>query len=140
MGFATESRERSRPVLPLAGMVDILFLLLIFFMSTYSMREQELLVDVGMPASESAEPGSTGAQKVVITYDADGRVFLGERRVAVDKLRDELARLAEISTDQPVILRGDKEARVGLQAQIMDAAYAVGLEDIRLGRVGKEQP
>lgn len=138
MGFAAESRERSRPVLPLAGMVDILFLLLIFFMSTYSMREQELMVNVGLPASESAEAGSTQAQKVVITYDADGRVFLGERLIAVDQLETELAKLAEITTDQPVILRGDKDAKVGLQAAIMDAAYAVGLEDIRLGRVGTE--
>ena len=74
MGFASETRERVRPVLPLAGMVDILFLLLIFFMSTYSMREQELSVDVGLPASESAEPGTNEALKVVITYDQEGRV------------------------------------------------------------------
>ena len=140
MGFASESRERARPVLPLAGMVDVLFLLLIFFMSTYSMREQELMVDVGLPAGESAEPGSNEALKVVITYDDLGRVFLGERLVELDQLESELARLAEISTDQPVILRGDKEAKVGLQSRIMDAAYAVGLEDIRLSRVGKEQP
>lgn len=140
MGFATESRERARPVLPLAGMVDILFLLLIFFMSTYSMREQELMVDVGLPASEQAEAGSTQAMKVVITYDDQGRVFLGERRVTMDKLETELARLADITTDQPVILRGDREARVGLQSRIMDAANAVGLVDIRLARVGKEGP
>ncbi|MFK7790677.1 MAG: ExbD/TolR family protein [Phycisphaeraceae bacterium] len=138
MGFASESRERVRPVLPLAGMVDILFLLLIFFMSTYSMREQELSVDVGLPASESAEAGSNQALKVVITYDAENRVFLGERLLPLDQLETELAKLAAISTDQPVILRGDKEASVGLQSRIMDAAYAVGLEDIRLSRVGKE--
>lgn len=140
MGFATESRERARPVLPLAGMVDILFLLLIFFMSTYSMREQELMVDVGLPASEQAEAGSTQAMKVVISYDDQGRVFLGERRVTMDKLETELAKLADITTDQPVILRGDREAKVGLQSRIMDAANAVGLVDIRLARVGKEGP
>lgn len=139
MGFASESRERVRPVLPLAGMVDILFLLLIFFMSTYSMREQELSVDVGLPASDSAQVGSTQALKVIITYDAESRVFLGERLLPLDQLETELAKLAAISTDQPVILRGDKEASVGLQSRIMDAAYAVGLEDIRLSRVGAEK-
>lgn len=138
MGFASESRERARPVLPLAGMVDILFLLLIFFMSTYSMREQELSVDVGLPASESAEPGTNEALKVIITFDVEGRVFLGERLLPLEDLETELAKLAAISTDQPVILRGDKEAKVGLQSRIMDAAYAVGLNDIRLSRVGAE--
>lgn len=139
MGFAAESRERARPVLPLAGMVDILFLLLVFFMSTYSMREQELQIDVGMPASEQAEAGGTSAQRVIITYHSDGRIFLGERPVAMRNLETELARLAEITTDQPVILRGDKQATIQLQSQIMDASMAVGLTDIRLGRVGVEQ-
>jgi len=139
MGFATESRERARPVLPLAGMVDILFLLLIFFMSTYSMREQELEIDVDLSASEQAEPGSNQALRVVITYHPDGGVYLGSRRVELDRLEAELAKLAAISTDQPVILRGDKEASVGLQAKIMDAALAVGLSDIRLARFGEEQ-
>lgn len=139
MGFAAESRERARPVLPLAGMVDILFLLLVFFMSTYSMREQELQIDVGMPASEQAEAGGTSAQRVIITYHSDGRIFLGERPVAMRNLETELARLAEITSDQPVILRGDKQATIQLQSQIMDASMAVGLTDIRLGRVGVEQ-
>lgn len=119
-------------------MVDILFLLLVFFLSTYSMREQELQVEVGMPASEQAGPGSSQARKVIITYNEKGQIFLASREVTIDELEDSLAKLAEITTDQPVILRGDKNAVIGLQSKIMDAAYAVGLDDIRLGRLGEE--
>lgn len=140
MGFAAESRERARPVLPLAGMVDVLFLLLVFFLVTYSMREQELQIPVDMSASEQAEPGTTQAQRVVITYYGDGRVFLGERQVTMQELDEGLARLAEITKDQPVILRGAKDATVELQSQIMDRAIAAGLgSNLQLGRVGKEQ-
>ena len=139
MGFASESRERARPVIPLAGMVDVLFLLLIFFMSTYSMRDQELMVDIGLPASESAEPGTTEAQKVVVSFDQDGRVFLGERLVPIAELADEMSKLAEINPDMPVILRGDRAAAYGLQMQIIDAANAAGLTDVRLSAVREEQ-
>lgn len=139
MGFASESRERLRPVLPLAGMVDILFLLLVFFMSTYSMREQELQVDIGLPASESAQPGTTQAQKVIVSFDEEGRVFLGERLVPIADLKTELLKLVEINPDQPVILRGDRAAAYGLQMQIIDAANAAGLTDVRLSAVRKEQ-
>ncbi len=139
MGFASESRERARPVLPLAGIVDILFLLLIFFMSTYSMREQELMVDIGLPASESAVPGTTQAQKVIVSFDDDGRVFLGQREVAIANLSTELAKLAELNADQPVILRGDKAASYGLQMQIIDAANAAGLTDVRLSAVREDK-
>ena len=139
MGFAAESRERARPVLPLAGMVDILFLLLIFFMSTYSMREQELMVDIGLPASESAEPGTTEALRVVVSFDDEGRVYLGERLVPIAELSGELAKLAELDPDQPVILRGDRGAAYGLQMQIIDAADAAGLKDVRLSAVREEE-
>jgi len=139
MGFASESRERSRPVLPLAGMVDVLFLLLVFFLSTYSMREQEMEIDVDMSTSRYAEPSTNQATRVIITYFEDGRVMLGSREVRLEMLQGELAKLAQITTEQPVILRGDQAAQVGLQAKIMDAALAVGLTDIRLGRLGEEQ-
>ncbi len=139
MGFASESRERARPVIPLAGMVDVLFLLLIFFMSTYSMRDQELMVDIGLPASESAEPGTNEAQKVVVSFDEDGRVFLGERLVPIADLSGEMAKLAEINPDMPVILRGDRAAAYGLQMQIIDAANAAGLRDVRLSAVREEE-
>lgn len=139
MGFASESRERARPVIPLAGMVDILFLLLIFFMSTYSMREQELMVDIGLPASETAEPGTTQAQRVIVSFDEEGRVYLGQRLVPIADLTGEMTKLAEINPDQPVILRGDRAAQYGLQMQIIDAANAAGLTDVRLSAVREEE-
>ena len=138
MGFASESRERSRPVLPLAGMVDILFLLLIFFMSTYSMRDQELAVDVGLPTSETAETGETQALKIIISFDQDGKIFVGEREVKQDELLGRLQALAEISADQPVIIRGDAEGRYGLLLEIMDNAELAGLTNVKLAVVREE--
>lgn len=145
MGFASESRERSRPVIPLAGMVDILFLLLIFFMSTYTMRDQELTVDVGLPTSETATTGQAEAMKVIVSFDEDGRVFVGEREVKLVKqqpddelLVERLQQLADISRDQPVIIRGDARGRYGLLLEIMDAAELAGLTDVKLAVVREE--
>ncbi|MEM1354721.1 MAG: biopolymer transporter ExbD [Planctomycetota bacterium] len=145
MGFASESRERSRPVIPLAGMVDILFLLLIFFMSTYTMRDQELTVDVGLPTSETATTGQAEAMKVIVSFDEDGRVFVGEREAKLVKqqpddelLVERLQQLADISRDQPVIIRGDARGRYGLLLEIMDAAELAGLTDVKLAVVREE--
>ena len=133
MGFASESRERSRPVLPLAGMVDVLFLLLIFFMSTYSMRDQELEVDIGLPGTESGEPGTVDTNRIIVSFDEEGQVYLGRRVVPVDELSDELASLVEASYRDPVLLvRGDAEADHGLLLKIIDEADEAGLGDVRL--------
>lgn len=138
MGFAAESRERARPALPLAGLVDVLFLLLIFVMSTYSMREQELQIDVGLPAMETGEPGTAEGLKIIISFDEDGRVFLGRREVALADLQGELEGLAEFAPDQTVVVRGDRDGGYGLFMEIMDSARAAGLRDIQLGGVGQE--
>ena len=140
MGFASESRERARPVLPLAGMVDILFLLLIFFMSTYSMREQEMMIDIGLPVSESAQPGTTQAQKVIVSFSEAGEVYLGQRKVAIENLAAEMAKLAEINPDQPVIIRGADKADYGLFMKVVDAATKAGLgENVRAATLVEEE-
>lgn len=138
MGFAAESRERARPVLPLAGLIDVLFLLLIFVMSTYSIREQELEIDVGLPAAETGEAGTADALKVVISFDQDGRLFLGDRTVAMADLRGELEELASFAPDQPVIVRGDARAQYGVLLEIMDQAKLAGLNDVKLAVVRQE--
>ncbi|MFI4859721.1 MAG: ExbD/TolR family protein [Phycisphaerales bacterium JB063] len=138
MGFAAESRERARPVLPLAGLVDVLFLLLIFVMSTYSMREQELMVDVGLPAMDSGEVGGAEGLKIIISFDAEGTIFLGQRRLTLDTLRGELQTLVEVDPDQTVIIRGDRGGDYGLFMEVLDTARSVGLEDIQLSGVGAE--
>ncbi|XAL98382.1 biopolymer transporter ExbD [Phycisphaeraceae bacterium D3-23] len=138
MGFAAESRERARPVLPLAGLVDVLFLLLIFVMSTYSMREQELVIEVGLPAMESGESGTTEGVKITISFDAEGRVFLGPHEVEIAALRSELVKLVEFAPDQPVIIRGDGEGKHALFVAIMDAARDAGLTDIQVAGAGAE--
>jgi len=138
MGFAAESRERARPVLPLAGLVDVLFLLLIFVMATYSVREQELVVEVGLPTAETGEAGSAEALKVVISFDESGRLFLGDRSVAMEDLRGELEELASFAPDQPVIIRGDGRAPYGVLLEIMDHAKLAGLSDVKLAVVREE--
>jgi len=121
-------------------MVDVLFLLLIFFMSTYSMREQELQLKIGLPAAQSAEPGSNQAQRVIVSFDKDGQIMLGERVVQVENLVAEMSRLAEISPGQPVIVRGDFAGDYGLFVRIVDAAQTAGLGEVSIATSEAEGP
>ena len=87
MSFAAQVRERSRPVLPLAPMVDVLFLLLIFFMTASVFREQELQIDVALPTAEMAQPPATTATQITISLTADDRIYLGPRELTLAALR-----------------------------------------------------
>jgi len=135
MSFVSESRERTRPVLPLSAMVDIMFLLLIFFMTASVYREAELQVPVNLPVSESAQSGGSRATIIRISFDSTGQIFLGERKVTLDELGATLRSLAAEFPGEIVEVRGDQSGQYGLAVHIMDLARAAGLTDIRLATV-----
>jgi len=132
MGFVAETRERVRPVLPLSAMLDVMFLLLIFFMTASAFRDQEYTIDVSVPATEAAPARGGVAAPIVVTVTAQGELFLGEQGHTFQSLNATLSEVARTFPDQQVLIRGDQASTLGLAVQAMDTAYAAGLTDVRL--------
>lgn len=129
MSFAQQKRERVAPVLPLASMVDILFLLLIFFLTSAIFREQEAQIDVSLPQTRQGAAAASPTQ-IVITIQEDGQIYIGPTRHTLDTLRSTLADLARLSPDETVVIRGDQNSRFGLIVEIIDTAYSVNLRNV----------
>ena len=98
MSFTAPVNSRSGPVLPLAAMVDILFLLLIFFMTAAAFRDQDRVIEVVLPGTLTDDEGP-GTTPIVVTVDAEGRTFLGDRAYGLEELRARLAQRAETYPD-----------------------------------------
>ncbi|MEM6751298.1 MAG: biopolymer transporter ExbD [Planctomycetota bacterium] len=125
MSFASESRERVRPVLPLAGMVDILFLLLIFFMTAGAMRERETTVAIEPPTSSQGVDRTTPG--VVVAATADNQLVLNGVEVTLGELAQRLRAHGQSSPGEAVTLRADETSHVGLFAQVQDLVIDAGL-------------
>ena len=135
MSFTAELHLRSRPVLPLAPMVDVLFLLLIFFMTAAVFREQELQIDIALPTAETAHPGDTLANQIIINLTADDGIYLGSRQMTLPILTQTLAELAEDFPDEAVVIRGDQASSFGLAVRVMDAAQKAGMSNVSVATV-----
>jgi biopolymer transport protein ExbD len=135
MSFSTQSRERSAPVLPLAGMVDVLFLLLIFFMTASVFRDSELSMDVSLPTSETAATAVGPAQQIIVTVGADNTVFLGERAVPMDQLLGVLLQLVEVAPNDSVVVRADQDSNTGVAVRVMDLAQQAGLTQVSISTI-----
>lgn len=122
MSFSAPIRERSNPVLPLAGMVDILFLTLIFFMTVSAFREQESMIDVSLPDTESARVGGYET-RIVITIQPDGTIRMADGEYTLEELRMTLRSLALQFPHETVVIRGDRNSKLGLAVKVMDIAY-----------------
>ncbi len=117
-------------VLNLAPMIDIVFLLLIFFMvaTTFVQREKELGID--LPVAESGEESFLETDEIVINLLQDGAIKLNGEDVSRQQLERLLSNAANTNPDTPVTIRGDREVVLQRVVAVMDACRLAGLTDI----------
>ena len=131
MSFTAETRARSQPVLPLAGMVDMLFLLLVFFMTVSVFREQDKQIDISLPDTQTATAPKSKTP-IIVTVTKKGDVYIGDHPYQMADLQTIMLKLAQQFPNETVVVRGDKGAPFGLAVQVMDVARASGLSNISI--------
>lgn len=132
MSFVVPTRQRSAPILPLAGMIDVLFLLLIFFMTASVFREHDQHIEVSLPATEAGAVPKT-ATHIVITVTQDDAIYIGEKQYTPKQLGRTLKQLAAQFPDESVVIRGDRGSRLETAVGIMDIAYRANLTNVAIG-------
>ena len=139
--------KRIAVAIDMTPMVDVAFLLLIFFMSTTQFKPPEE-VSVMLPAS-SSEIKVPEAGVIVITVTKQGRFYIGdETGKATEIAREELAMkvLEERAKNRlaRVLVKGDKQTEFGLIADVMDIMQRTGtnrfnlMTELRTEEYGKE--
>lgn len=117
-------RRPSRPSINLASLIDVMFLLLIFFMVS-SVFRNSAGIDITLPtATTSAEQEETPHE---IFIEGDGSITFGEERgVALDALEGRMRALLEADPEARMALSGDEEADFKDFIAVVDTARRVG--------------
>ena len=116
-------RRRRRPNINITPLIDVMFLLLIFFMVSSTFRER-LGIDITLPESETATEQETGRHE--ISVGRDGRLFFDGARVTRVELRGGLVELLAREPAAEIVLRADKDAAFQHVVAAMDIARDVG--------------
>ena len=95
------------PGIQLAPLVDVLLLLLIFFLLTWNAARNENELDVKVPKASAAKEKSAPVGDVVVNVKADGNVVVNRRTLNAAELTDLLKSLVQLNSEQAVIIRGD---------------------------------
>ena len=115
--------QRRRPVINIASLIDVMFLLLIFFMVSATFRDQPGM-DLTLPGAETAEGGE--APSYTVTVDREGRIFVGEDAVDEEGLRESISALLAEDPEAQFTLRADETADFGRVIRVVDIARSVG--------------
>ncbi|MBC2602824.1 ExbD/TolR family protein [Puniceicoccus vermicola] len=113
----------------LTPMIDVVFLLIAFFMTiTSEITEENIKIEVPI-AVEAQVPEERGVRQT-ISIDASGNIFFGARQLAPDELADAIRVSLENSPDTRVYLRADARTPHRYVQDVMQATANAGLYDL----------
>ncbi|MGE4491687.1 MAG: ExbD/TolR family protein [Syntrophotalea sp.] len=122
MAFLRKKRETPR--VDLTSMVDVVFLLLIFFMISTTFVESPG-IDVKLPES-SSQASKTEVREVKVYQSRNGDISLGQEKVTQEQLESRLRAYGPAARGMTFVLLADRDARHGQVVRLMDMAKVHG--------------
>ena len=126
-------RSRAIPVHPgiqLAPLVDVLLLLLIFFLMTWNAARNENELDVKVPKASAAKERPAPIGDVVVNVKADGNVIVNRRTLSAPELSELLKGLVQLNPEQAVVIRGDETGAYRNIIGILNLCTEAGITNV----------
>jgi biopolymer transport protein TolR len=108
-------------------LVDVMLVLLIIFMVTTPLIAQGVKVDL---PKQKAMPLEVKEEKLVLSIDAERRVYIGETEVPLQDLEAKLAANARVQKDKELFLHADRSLPYGVVVEVMAIARRAGVEGL----------
>ena len=123
-------RQPDLPAFQFTAMIDVVFLLLCFFITTSVFSQWEMEVDVVLPTAQSAKMPDRLPGEVIINLARDGRITINQQELSKADLADRLARLARFFPGQSVVIRADKQTSYEQLVAIIDTCRLADIWNI----------
>ena len=123
MTFATQRKSRA-PALALTSMLDVIFLLLCFFVTVSVFSQWESEISIRLPEAKTSEPPERLPGEIIVNLAKDGSVKVNGATMALPDLQARLKRIAKFYPGQPVIIRADKDTKYDDLVKVIDTCRA----------------
>jgi len=125
MQFMTKSRRRI--TINITSLIDVLFLLLIFFIVSSTFLEQPGM-KLDLPKTTRKE--ALRIEGYTLFIMSDESMYINEEPVTMEQLPDELKAIAPELEERGLILKADENVRYGLVVEVMDIAKGSGIQKL----------
>jgi len=113
----------------MAPLIDLVFLLLIFFMVTTSFVK-ETGIDVERPTASTAVLKEKG--NILMGIDPDGRIFLDKKQIDIRSVRAHIERCLAVNPQGAVVIVADRSSHTGIVIRVMDQCKLAGAKNISI--------
>lgn len=125
-----KERKWAKPIFDLTPLVDIVFLLLIFFMLTSSFVEVKPGVKVNLPQASAPNVGEKN--DVTVSIDINNTLYLNNRVISPKDLYFNLSKLVKVNPNILAIVEADKTVTHGKVVRVMDLIRRAGVKKIAI--------
>lgn len=124
---SVRKRARKETEIAIVNLVDVIFILLIFFIMTTTFSKETGL-DITKPAAGSA--GQLEKENILIGIGREGTIHLDERQVDLAMLQAILRRELAEDADKAVVIVSDRDAGMGVIVDVMDECNQAGVRKV----------
>jgi Biopolymer transport protein len=122
-------RKRRAPSIIIVSLVDILTILLIFFVVSTTFKKDQPEVQINLPESKTATKAPAELEHSIVTVDEADAVKLDGREIELDQLEGAVRNLAP-TQKASLALQADKKATFGTIIKVMDALKLAGVRNL----------
>jgi biopolymer transport protein ExbD len=122
--------KAEQPGFQIAPLIDVVFLLLIFFVTSQIYAQWEAEIEVALPSARTADQRSRQVGEIVVNIARDGSIMVGGQSLLEEKLGGILSRLAAAYPGQAVILRADRRTEYDHLIRVLDLCRRSGIWNI----------
>lgn len=122
-------QNEDESAIDITPMLDIVFIMLIFFVVTTSFVK-ESGIDVNRPTASTAERKETGS--ILVAISMDNKVWIDKRHVDPNAIRPNIERLHAENPEGAVVIQADKASTSGLLVKVMDQIRLAGVTNISI--------
>ncbi len=127
------------PGFQMAPMIDIIFLLLIFFIAAAVYSQWESKLEIRVPTSETAQHRQRFPGEAIVNIDKEGQFYLNSINFTPERLAQVLSQLAKTYPDQPVVIRADKETHCMHLIQFLDICAKSDIANISFATLSADE-
>ena len=114
----------------MAPMIDIVFLLLIFFIVTWQFSREEMDLKIAVPTSEEGADPERVMGEIIVNVRQDGSISVWGKNKTHTQLRQTLSAIAQQHENQPIRVRGDANTSFQRIVEVIDTCQKAGIWNI----------
>jgi biopolymer transport protein ExbD len=127
------AEAESGEIISMTPVIDMMFILVIFFAVSSAFREEERDIQVNLPANAQNATLSSTPKVIVLNVRKSGVYVIGNEQVTLDEIGEKVRLALKEDPEQKVLVRADEQALHGYVAQAVAACRFAGVKEANIG-------